>query len=230
MLIYYALNFSFCFVFVNVVVVFPPFLCLSKCLSYGCTIIVSFIATVCVLANANAKLLFKKINSLEREPLKQAWYVDDAAAGGSLKDLKAWWDRLTELVPDYGYFPNASKSWPIVKEEHLPAAERIFHESGIAITKEGGRYLGGAIGTRTFVETYPKAKITEWPQEVNQLSSIAVSQPHVAYTAFTHGLVNKWTFLSRTIPNVEELFTPLEVKIRTKVIPSLSRDCPKLLQ
>ena len=154
------------------------------------------------------------INSLKREPLKQVWYADDAAAGVSLKDLKAWWDRLNELGPDYGYFPNASNSWLIVKEEHLPAAERIFHESGIAITKEGRRYLGGAIGTRTFVETYAKAKITEWTQEVDQLSSIAVSQPHAAYTAFTHGLVDKWTFLSRTIPNVE-LFTPLEVKSGT---------------
>ena len=162
------------------------------------------------------------INSLEREPLKQVSYADDAAAGGSLKDLKAWWDRLTEVGPDYGYFPNASKSWLIVKEEHLPAAERIFHESGIAITKDWRRYLGGAIGTRTFVETYAKAKITECTLEVDQLSSIAVSQPHAAYTAFTHGLVNKWTFLSRTIPNVEELFTPLEVKIRTRLIPSLT--------
>ena len=72
-------------------------------------------------------------------------------------------------------------SWLIVKEEHLPAAERIFHESGIVITKEGRRYLGGAIGTRTFVETYAKVKITEWTQEVDQLSSIAVSQPRMSW-------------------------------------------------
>ena len=97
-----------------------------------------------------------------------------------------------------------------------------FRESGIAITKEGRRYLGGAIGTRTFVETYAKEKISEWTQQVECLSSIATSQPHAAYTAFRHGLVNKWTFLSRTIPNAEELFKPLEEMIRTRLIPSLT--------
>ena len=128
------------------------------------------------------------INSLESESLKQIWHADYAAAGGKLSHLKAWWDRLTELGPDYGYYPNASKSWLIVKEEHLPAAEMTFRESGIAITKEGGRYLGGAIGTRMFVETYAKEKISEWTQQVERLSSIATSQPHAAYTTFTHGL------------------------------------------
>ena len=162
------------------------------------------------------------INILERESLKQIWYADDAAAGGKLSHLKAWWDRLTELGPDYGYYPNASKSWLIVKEEHLPAAEITFRESGVAITKEGRRYLGGAIGTRMFVETYAREKVSEWTQEVERLSSIATSQPHAAYTVFTHGLVNKWTFLSRTIPDAEELFKPLEEMIRTRLIPSLT--------
>ena len=32
------------------------------------------------------------INNLECESLKQIWYTDDAAAGGELSDLKAWWD------------------------------------------------------------------------------------------------------------------------------------------
>ena len=59
-------------------------------------------------------------------------------------------------------------------------------------------------------------------QEVERLSSIATSQPHAAYTAFTHGLVNKWTFLSRTIPDAEELFKPQEEMIRTRLIPSLT--------
>ena len=98
------------------------------------------------------------INNLESELLKQIWYADDTAAGGKLSHLKAWWDRLTEVGPDYGYYPNASKSWLIVKEEHLPAAEMTFRESGFASTKEGRRYLGEAIVTRTFVETYAKEK------------------------------------------------------------------------
>ena len=95
----------------------------------------------------------------------------------------------------------------IVKEEHLPAADITFQDSGVAITKEGRRYLGGAIGTRTFVETYAKEKILTWSQEVLRLSSIANSQPHAAHSAFTHGLVNKWTFLLRTIPDADVIRT-----------------------
>ena len=49
------------------------------------------------------------INRLETELVKQTSYADDAAVGGKLVDLKAWWDRLTDFGPDYGYFPNAKK-------------------------------------------------------------------------------------------------------------------------
>ena len=44
--------------------------------------------------------------------IKQAWYADDATAGGSLKQHQ-WWNRIVELGPDYGYFPNAMKTWLI---------------------------------------------------------------------------------------------------------------------
>ena len=77
------------------------------------------------------------INHLQSESLKQIWYADDAAAGGELSDLKAWWNHLIQLGPDYGYYPNASKSWLVVKEDHLTAAEAIFSDSGISITNEG---------------------------------------------------------------------------------------------
>ena len=109
-----------------------------------------------------------------------------------------------------------------MKEEHLPAADITFQDSGVAITKEGRRYLGGAIGTSTFVETYAKEKISTWSQEVQHLSSIANLQPHAAHSAFTHGLMNQWTFLTRTIPDAEVLFEPLEKIIRTRLLPSLT--------
>ena len=40
------------------------------------------------------------------------------------------------------------------------------------------------------------------------ISSLATTQPHAAYAAFTRGLDNKWTFLARTIPDTNKLFLP----------------------
>ena len=55
--------------------------------------------------------------------VRQIWYADDASAGGKLDGLSAWWDKVTEFGPQYGYFPNPTKTWLVVKEEHLEAAK-----------------------------------------------------------------------------------------------------------
>ena len=137
------------------------------------------------------------------------WFADDATAGGNLTHLKTWWDNISELASEYGYHPNASKTWLIVSEGNLEAATELFQGTGVSITEEGRRHLGAAIGTRSFVEGYVHHKVSNWVQEVERLSSIAATQPHAAYAAFTHGLTSKWTYLARTIPNLEELFKPL---------------------
>ena len=79
------------------------------------------------------------INRLETELVKQTWYADNAAAGGKLVDLKAWWDRLTDLGPDYGYFPNTKKTWLIVKENKL--SEATVTPKFQSQMKEGDTYV-----------------------------------------------------------------------------------------
>jgi len=37
-----------------------------------------------------------------------------------------------------------------------------------------------------------------------------------------HGLVSKWTFLARTVPEISHLFQPLEDAIRQCFLPSLT--------
>ena len=56
------------------------------------------------------------IHRLADENLKQVWFADDASAGGRLQHIKNWWDNISQIGPEYGYFPNASKTWLIVKE------------------------------------------------------------------------------------------------------------------
>ena len=56
-----------------------------------------------------------------------------------------------EIGPLYGYFPNGSKTHVLAKSHHAEAAKEIFEGTGIVISTEGERYLGGAVGTSSFV-------------------------------------------------------------------------------
>ena len=167
------------------------------------------------------------INKLSQE-LKQCWYADNASAGGELQHIKAWWDGLAQLSPEYGYFPKPEKTWLVVKEEHYDSASATFAGSGIQLTRHGKHYLGSAIGSAEFIEAFVKMKIEGWINEIEQLSLIAKTHPHAVYAAYTLGLSHTWKFLLRTtlgtcnIPNIRDLLTPLETAIRYSLIPKIT--------
>ncbi len=93
---------------------------------------------------------------------KQVWYADDSAAGSSLERLKRWWDLLKEIGPLYGYFPNGSKTHVLAKPHHAETAREIFRGTGVIISTEGERYLGGAIGNTSFLRQYVERKVEGW--------------------------------------------------------------------
>ena len=47
---------------------------------------------------------------------KQIWFADDATGGGTLKEVRSWWDQLNRNGLGWDYHPKASKLWLIVKE------------------------------------------------------------------------------------------------------------------
>ena len=57
---------------------------------------------------------------------------------------------------------------------------------------------------------------------MRKLSEIAKVQSHVAYCAFTHGLVGKWTYFLLTLPNISDLLRPLESTIFKEFIPAVT--------
>ena len=162
------------------------------------------------------------IHRLSNESIKQAWFADDASAAGDLSAIRQWWDHLVQICPEYGYYPNAPKTWLIVKEESFSQAIQVFQDSGVSITKEGKRHLGAAVGTNSFKTTYVQEKVAVWVREIERLTHFAATQPHAAYATFTHGLASKWTFLARTIPNTEYLFQPLKDTIHQRFFPVLT--------
>ena len=160
---------------------------------------------------------------MERCPnVKQAWYADDATGASTCSDLRSWWDELTGLGPLFGYHPNPSKTYLVVKEELKESATQVFADTGVNVTTEGKHHLGAAIGSHSFTEEYVSRKVQVWSEEVQRLAHVAVSQPHAAYAAFTHGLASRWTYLLRTIPDVQDLLFPLENAIQQHLIPALT--------
>ena len=91
---------------------------------------------------------------------KQDWFADDATGGGTLKEIRSWWDQLNRNRPRYGYHPKASKSWLIVKEAAAEEAKRLFSGTGVQITTEGERLLGAAIGDNDFEEKFTETIIS----------------------------------------------------------------------
>ena len=130
---------------------------------------------------------------------KQVWYADDATSTGQLSNLREWWDTLVTFGPDFGYFVNASKTSLVEKEGHLADATKYFENTNVKITTEGKSHLGAALGTEAFVHEFVNNKVQQWVEEVQRLSSTANTQPHAAYSAFTHGLSSKLTYILRTI-------------------------------
>ena len=154
--------------------------------------------------------------------VSQVWFADDATAAGQLAPLLEWWRVLLSKGPLYGYFPNAIKTYLIVKPDFCDAATTLFQDTNVQITCFGQRHLGAAIGTRSFTEEYVSKKVKSWCDEILTLSTIAKTHPHSAYGAFVHGILHKWNYVMRTIESVGSLFQPLEDVLHQHFIPALT--------
>ena len=169
---------------------------------------------------------------------KQVWFADDATGCDKFETMRAWFDELVLIGPLYGYYPKPSKCILLAKPERVDQARKVFKGSGIDIKTEGSkdiktegkdsgveiittgtRHLGAAVGTDDFKHSYIKKKVDAWIKCVETLSTIANSEPHAAYSAYTHCLQTQWGFLCRSMPGVPALFQPLENAIRTVFIP-----------
>ena len=94
------------------------------------------------------------------------------------------------------YFLNGSKTYVLTKPHQVEAAKEVFKDTGIVISTEGKRYLGGALGTSSFICQYVERNVECWVNEVEKFSKFTQTQPHAAYSAFTHGLSSKWNYIA----------------------------------
>ena len=153
--------------------------------------------------------------------VSQVWYADDATGVGKCAALRKWWDTLSRLRPLFGYIPNASKTYLVVKDKYVAAARRAFSGTSVVISADGQRHLGAAIGHRDYTATYVTSKVQAWCNDVKRLAEVADIFSHAAYAAFTHGLFSRWSYLMRTIPDITDLLQPLEDVIHQSFIPAV---------
>ena len=74
----------------------------------------------------------------------------------------------------------------------------MFAGCEVNVTMDGRRHIGAAIVTRPVRAREGRLLGVLCPK----VGKIARVQPHVAYCAFTHDLIGKWTHFLHTIPDV----------------------------
>ena len=113
--------------------------------------------------------------------VKNIFYADDGGGGGTLDELSCWWKDIQNQGPIFGYFPNSSKTWLIVKEQHLKRAKQLFPDTNV--TTEGHKYLGSYIGSEDGTRKFVEKQIEDWSKDIDALINIASSEPQLAYSA-----------------------------------------------
>ena len=86
------------------------------------------------------------ISRLHNDSLTQKWYDDDGSVVGNLKDIRALFDKLTQLGPKYGYLVNPPKCQLIIKPGGERQALTEFAGTNVEIT-QGAPVLGSVIGS-----------------------------------------------------------------------------------
>ena len=130
-------------------------------------------------AIATIPLIWRISNSVT-----QVWYADDAAALGSVTELRNWWDNLVKLGPDFGYFANSTKTWLVTKDSCLSSATAAFAGTNVNITSSGRPYLGAPLGSSEYSIQFSHDKVEHWSNELKTLSEIATTQPHAALASY----------------------------------------------
>ena len=113
--------------------------------------------------------------------VRQAWYGDDATVASTCRGLRSWWNELAHRGLSFGYYPNASKTYLVVKQEYEEPAKEAFADTDVHITTHGKRHLGAVLGSKTFTEQYVDNKVQGWMKDVMNITDVASSQPHAAY-------------------------------------------------
>jgi hypothetical protein len=66
--------------------------------------------------------------------VEQPWYADDAGAGRKFAEMRHFFSKLQEIVPNFGYYPKPMKSILVVPQQNLEAAQVTFPDFNFKVT------------------------------------------------------------------------------------------------
>ena len=151
---------------------------------------------------------------------KQQWYADDGSIAGTFATIQAVFEQLQQLGPNYGYFPESSKSILIVSPQNVEQAKAEFANLQFQV-ETGARYLGSFIGETTERDGWISSKVDTWVHSISKLAGAAHAYPQSAYSALQRSVQQEWQYLQRTTPDIESCFAPLEMAIQGEFLPAL---------
>ena len=104
-------------------------------------------------------------------------------------------DKLSEMGPDFGYYPEPRKTILVVDMKDEAEAHALFDELGVSVIT-GQCFLGGFIGDQEGTHEYGKRKVQTWVHCVEKLSKAAESQPQASHAVLTKSLQFEWPISS----------------------------------
>ena len=126
------------------------------------------------------------------------------------------------LGAKFGYYPDASKSWLIVREKAKQGAFTVFKDTAIKITTKGQRHLGAVIRSSKYKREYVQNKFDELINQIKFLSMIAETEPQAAYAYFITAFKHKPSYIMRTIPDISDQLNQLDELITSEFIPAIT--------
>ena len=94
-----------------------------------------------------------------------------------MESLQKWWSLVEEEGKIFGYNVNAKRSHLIIKEQYKDKGTETFEDTNIKILTEDHQHLGSVTGSKQFSEMYISSLITQWCEEIIELSLIAKTHP-----------------------------------------------------
>uniref|UniRef100_A0A8D8RP38 Reverse transcriptase domain-containing protein n=1 Tax=Cacopsylla melanoneura TaxID=428564 RepID=A0A8D8RP38_9HEMI len=160
------------------------------------------------------------INKLKSRERIQNWYADDSSCFGNLQKIKEWLELLLEEGPKWGYYPEPSKSYLIIKDGMQQEAEQLFNMYNVKIVRSH-KFLGSMIGSQDNIENFVEEKVKDWTNHVKKFAEAAKKSPQPAFAAFIKSLQFEWNYIQRVVDCPPEKYVSLKEAIRSHFTPAI---------